>query len=390
LSQLLKSEQAAREEAEQAGRTKDEFLATLSHELRTPLNAIVGWSQLLRRDGRSDEDLEQGLETIERNARTQAQLIDDLLDMSRIVSGKLRLEVKPIDPAVFIDAAIETVQSAADAKKIRVEKVLDPRAGPVSGDPNRLQQVVWNLLSNAIKFTPHGGMIRISLTRLDFNVRLCIADNGVGMSAEFLPHVFERFRQADGSTTRRHTGLGLGLAIVKQLVELHGGEVSAESRGIGQGSTFTVTLPLDLGPNAAQAGEDAQADGLECNVSLAGVKVLAVDDEPDALQVVKRILQRCDAVVHTCNSAEAALAAVEQFIPDVIVSDIGMPETDGYQLLPLLKARLVRKVPAIALTAFARPEDRKRALLAGYRAHLAKPVEPAELVAMVASMTERK
>lgn len=392
LSQLLESEQSAREAAERAGRTKDEFLATLSHELRTPLNAIVGWSQMLRRPARTDEDLAQGLETIERNARLQAQLIDDLLDMSRIISGKLRLEMHPIDPVVFIEAAVQTVRTAADAKGIVLDKTLDPRAGPVSGDSNRLQQVVWNLLSNAIKFTPQGGRVSIVLERTGSQVRLCVSDTGVGIPADFLPHVFERFRQADASTTRRHGGLGLGLAIVKQLVELHGGQVKVDSRGLGQGSSFTVTLPLDMGSvNYTQRNHDDPSAGTtgQLDVSLAGLKVLAVDDEPDALNLVRRILQDCDAVVRTCSSAEEAMSAVVDFEPDILVSDIGMPDVDGYEFLRRLSRSLPRKLPAIALTAFARPEDGTRALLAGYQAHLVKPVQPRELVAMVSNISRQ-
>ena len=403
--------EAARDAAETANRLKDEFLATLSHELRTPLNAILGWATILRRGGAADaEDVEQGLETIERNARAQAQLIDDLLDMSRIISGKLRLDVQPVDPAAFIDAAVETVRPAAEAKDIRLQKLLDPLAGPVAGDPNRLQQVVWNLLSNAIKFTPKGGRVRVMLGRVNSHVEVVVTDSGQGISPEFLPHVFERFRQADATSTRRHGGLGLGLSIVKHLVELHGGTVRADSPGEGHGSTFTVTLPLTVihtragdermaprahpttprGP-AASSSAAAAAPDYEL-VPLGGLRVLAVDDEPDARELIRRLLGGCGAEVRTCASAAEALAALDAFAPDVLISDIGMPGTDGYDFLRQVRARTATvggRTPAIALTAFARSEDRTRALRAGYIAHVAKPVEPAELIATVASVAGR-
>ena len=398
---LLKSEQSARAEAERASRMKDEFLATLSHELRTPLNAILGWSHLLRRDGHNESDrdtLQEGLTVIERNARMQTQLIEDLLDMSRIISGKVRLDVQTVNPCAVIEAAIETVTPAAAAKGIRLQKVLDGSAGPISGDPNRLQQVVWNLLSNAIKFTPKGGRVQATLERVNSHIEITVTDTGNGIAPDFLPHVFERFRQADGSTTRRYGGLGLGLAIVKHLVELHGGNVRVKSPGEGQGSTFTVDLPLvvvhrEHTEEKRVHPRTPQFSPLEENcTSLQGLKVLVVDDEPDARSLIKRLLEECKAVVFTAGSAAEALPIIERDQPDVLLSDIGMPETDGYEFLRQVRAlgsERGGKLPAIALTAFARSEDRTRALLAGYLVHVAKPVEPHELIATVASVGGR-
>jgi hypothetical protein len=392
---LLFEERAAREEAERNNRMKDEFLATLSHELRTPLNAIVGWSELMKRT-QDKETLREGAEVIERNARVQTQLIEDLLDMSRIVSGKVRLDVQPINPAGFVDAAIETVVPAAKARNILLKTEIDQRAGTVLGDPGRLQQVIWNLLSNAIKFTPTGGSVRIELQRVPTGIEICVSDSGQGIEAKFLPHVFERFRQADASTARRHGGLGLGLAIVKQLVELHGGTVRAESPGSNQGATFFVDLPahstqatVTVAPGVP--AQDASASGAEAR-SLDGVSVLLVDDEPDARVVVSRLLQASGASVVSAGSGAEALALSGQQKHDILICDIGMPGMDGYELL-----RRMREdgdpnrghIPAIALTAFARSEDRTRALLAGFLMHVAKPVQPSELVATVASITSR-
>ena len=396
--QLLLSERAAREEAERAGQMKDEFLATLSHELRTPLNAILGWSQLIRR-GYDKETLEEGLDIIERNARIQAQLIEDLLDMSRIISGKLRLDVQSIDPVLFIDAALETVTPSAAAKGIRIVKVLDSIAGPIAGDANRLQQVVWNLLSNAVKFTDKGGRIQILLKRVNSHIDITVSDTGKGIEADFLPHIFERFRQADSSTTRRYGGLGLGLAIVKQLVELHGGTLSAASEGAGKGSTFTVTLPTQVMHGSTYTEWKASASKRQparlqfSKTELSGITVLVVDDERDARGLVKQVLEECGATVAIAESADEAFAMLQSVKPDVLLSDIGMPGIDGYELL-----RRVRelgneqggRVPAIALSAFARSEDRARALRAGYLVHVAKPVEPYELVSIVANVGGRK
>jgi PAS domain S-box-containing protein len=393
---LLESERAARGDAERANHIKDEFLATLSHELRTPLNAILGWAQLLTRATPDAEELKQGLETIERNARAQTQLIEDLLDMSRIISGKIRLDVRSIDPMACIEAAIETVRPAADAKSIRIMKVLDPQAGPVTGDANRLQQVFWNLLSNAIKFTPKGGKVEILLKRVNSHIEITVADTGQGIHPDFLPAVFDRFRQADASTTRTHGGLGLGLAIVKQLVELHGGTIEAKSAGPGQGSTFVVSLPVTivhsrLPVDAAARPAPIRAPQVDRDAeSLKGICVLVVDDEPDARALVKRILEECGAAVQTAGSAAEALEMLSDLRPDLVISDIGMPELDGYEFIRRVRALATgARMPAIALTAFARSEDRTRALRAGFVAHVAKPVEPAELVAAVASISGR-
>jgi signal transduction histidine kinase/ActR/RegA family two-component response regulator len=401
-TQLLASERAARSVAEHAGRMKDEFLATLSHELRTPLNAILGWSQLLRqmfRDGkREGSDLEQGLDTIERNARAQTQLIEDLLDMSRIISGKLRLDIQRIAPISFIEAAIQTIRPAADAKGIRIEKMLDPQVGPISGDPNRLQQVIWNLLSNSVKFTPKGGKLQVILERVNSHVEIRVADTGQGIKAEFLPYAFERFRQADATTTRRFGGLGLGLSLVKQLVELHGGSVSVLSAGEAKGATFVVHLPLMV----VHAGEEeaarlhpktpSEAPYPVRVATLAGVRVLVVDDEADARELIKRVLEGSEAQVFSASSANEALPIIEQARPHVLVSDIGMPEMDGYEFLQKVRALGSARggmIPAVALTAFARSEDRTRTLMAGYQVHISKPVEAAELVATVASAAGR-
>jgi len=394
---LLESERAARRDAERGSAMKDEFLATLSHELRTPLNAILGWSQMLRLPSMSEKDLQRGLEIIERNTRVQAQLIEDLLDMSRITSGKLRLDIQPVTPAAVVDAALETVRAGAEAKGIRLSSVLDSSAGPIMGDPNRLQQVVWNLLSNAIKFTGRNGRVQVRLQRVNSHVEISVTDTGLGIAPEFLPHVFDRFRQADASSTRASGGLGLGLAIVKQLVELHGGAVRATSPGLEAGSTFTVELPLiavqrDASDSrvhpAAQRIAALEFKGLD----LIGVKVLVVDDEEDARDLIARVLVECRAEVVTAGTAEETLAAVERVRPHVLVSDIGMPHVDGYQLLRLVRGLGLARgggLPAIALTAFARSEDRTRALHAGFLVHVSKPVEPAELMAAVASVVGR-
>lgn len=394
--ELLEAERAARMAAERASRMKDEFLATISHELRTPLNAILGWSQVLRSGHPRGADLQQGLEVIERNARVQTQIIEDLLDMSRIISGKIRLDVQRVDLLPVIENALETVRPAADARGVRLQPTLDPQAGPVSGDPSRLQQVFWNLLSNAIKFTPKGGRVQVLLERVNSHVEVSVIDTGVGIDPEFLPRLFERFTQADSSTTRHHGGLGIGLAIVKQLVELHGGTVRAKSAGEGQGATFVVLLPLTVVHPAPKQRRHPKAsdpeEAGECSPRLDGVAVLVVDDEPDARELVSRVLSDCGADVRTAGSAAEARAMLMAAKPAVLVSDIGMPGEDGHALI-----RQIRKdeggtgpgIPAIALTAYARSEDRQRAILSGYQMHIAKPVEPAELIAMVASLAGR-
>ncbi len=396
---LLDAERAARTEAERAGRLKDEFLATLSHELRTPLNAIVGWSVMLRGAKVDDADLAEGMDAIERNARVQAQLVEDLLDVSRIIAGKLRLDVQHVELAPVVDAAVMAVTPAANNKNVRIQKVLDPRVAAVWGDPSRLQQVLWNLLSNAIKFTPKGGRVQVSVSRINSHVDVAVTDSGMGIKPEFLPHVFDRFRQADASTTRKYGGLGLGLAIVRHLVELHGGTVEARSDGEGQGATFVVRLPLKAmdqpADAAAPAGGRRMAAGLgDCPDSppLTGLRVLAVDDEPDARHLVKRILEQCDAVVTTAESVADALAAMAANRFDVIVSDVGMPDQDGFDLIRQVRALPADaggRTPAVALTALARVEDRRRVLLAGFQIHVPKPVDPAELLAVVASVAGR-
>ena len=394
---LLESERAARSEAERGSAMKDEFLATLSHELRTPLNAILGWSQMLRLSTLSESDRQRGLEIIERNTRVQAQLIEDLLDMSRITSGKLRLDIQAMAPAAVVEAALDTVRAAADAKGIRLTSVLDPAAGPVVGDPNRLQQVVWNLLSNAIKFTGKNGRVQVRLQRVNSHIEISVTDTGIGIAPEFLPHVFERFRQADASSTRPAGGLGLGLAIVKQLVELHGGSVRVASPGGDRGATFTVELPLlavqrDRPDARRHPAAQAMAPLEFTRLDLAGIKVLVVDDEVDARDLIARVLAECRAEVFTAGTAEETLAAVDRVRPHVLVSDIGMPTVDGYELLRQVRALGLARgggVPAIALTAFARSEDRTHALHAGFVVHVSKPVEPAELMAAVASVVGR-
>ena len=391
-ARLLEAERAARLEIERISLVKDEFLATLSHELRTPLNAVLGWSGVLLSRAQ-DPEVQRGLETIARNARAQAQLIDDLLDMNRIVSGKIRLDVQRLDLATVVEAALDSVRPSAEAKSITVRRALDPSAGLVFGDPNRLQQVVWNLLTNAVKFTPKGGKIDVIVQRVDSHIQIDVRDSGMGISAQFLPHLFERFRQADSSTTRKYGGLGLGLSIVKQLVELHGGNVEAESAGEGQGATFTVALPLRAVRDSSPSGEHpttGRASPIRApEVSLAGFRILVVDDERDARELVKSVLAQAGAEVVAAASAGEGLACVQAHRLDVIVSDIGMPERDGYQFVrdvrELGSAR-GGKTPAIALTAFARSEDRTRAMLAGYQVHMSKPIEPQELVATIRSL----
>ncbi len=392
---LLVSEKEARERAERETRMKDEFLATLSHELRTPLNAILGWANILRSSS-SAEDIAEGVEVIERNARAQAAIIEDLLDMSRIISGKVRLEVRRMDLLAIIKTAIESVSPMAAAKGIAIASTLDEGAEWISGDPARVQQILWNLLTNALKFTPKGGSVEIAVERVESNIAIRVSDTGVGIAPDFLPHVFDRFRQADASTTRHHGGLGLGLAIVKNLVELHGGSVSAKSAGTNQGATFTIILPIVVAfdPSIEQtATTTASATEMPTNrADLTGLRVLVVDDEPDAREMVKRILSDRGAAVETAASSAEALHALPLVRPDVFITDIGMPDEDGYAVI-----RKVRElspsaggaVPAIALTAFARAEDRTRALTSGFQKHLSKPVDPAELVSIVAHLAGR-
>ncbi|MGN6370576.1 MAG: ATP-binding response regulator [Phycisphaerae bacterium] len=389
--QLLESERAARGDAERANRLKDEFLATVSHELRTPLNAILGWTQVLSRMANDPKEVREGAEIIERNARLQAQLIDDLLDMSRIISGKVRLDKRLIDPAAVVAAAIASVQPSAEAAGIRVEQHIE-RAGQVLADPGRFQQILWNFLSNAIKFTAAGGTISVSLRPAEGHIELRVADTGKGITPEFLPHVFERFRQADATTTRKFGGLGLGLAIVKHLVELHGGSISVASEGENRGATFTVLFPRVAPQEAGVPSDgDASARARHDHPDLAGVRILVVDDDDDARRLLRRLLVECHAEVTTAPSAREALQLVPTFRPDVLVSDIGMPEMDGYAFIDSVRSTVAdaEALPAIAVTAFARPEDRTRALRAGYQRHISKPVEPAEFLSMVAALAHR-
>ncbi|HEX8128615.1 MAG TPA: ATP-binding protein [Pyrinomonadaceae bacterium] len=385
--------------AEEANRTKDEFLATMSHELRTPMTAILGWAQLLRSHTLSEEDFQRALEIVERNAQAQNKLIDDLLDISRIITGKLRLDVCAVDLASVIASVVDALRPTAEARAIRLQTILDPQASLVSGDTDRLQQVVWNLLSNAIKFTPKGGSVQVRLERADSHIEIVVSDSGKGISPEFLPHVFDRFRQADGTSTRKHGGLGLGLSIVRQLVELHGGTVAAESEGEGQGTTFFVQLPQLITRTQADEAVPPRrhptvgGNGLsfDCPPSLEGLRVLIVDDEPNTRLLLRTVLERCGSKVETAGSVAEALAAFAQSKPDVIISDIGMPEEDGYELISKIRAAESGssggRVPAIALTAYARVEDRVRALNAGFQVHVPKPIEPVELLAVVASLT---
>ncbi len=397
--QLLASERAARSEAERVNRMKDEFLATLGHELRTPLNAILGWSELLRKYPVAQEKLRLGLETIERNARVQTALIEDLLDMSRIISGKVRLNVQSVDLGGVIEAAVETVRAAANAKTILLQVLLDADAPPIAADPNRLQQVIWNLLSNAIKYTPAGGRVRVLLEHSARNLEVSVSDTGEGIEPAFLPHVFERFRQFDGSTTRRHGGLGLGLAITQHLVELHGGTIRATSDGRAKGSTFSLTLPLKQAQTTGQATKPGRAENdrpvmqaTPSEFDLNGIKVLVVDDESDVRELVRQLLEGHGAAVLTAGSTAEALAIAATTSIGLLISDLGMPTEDGYDLIRKIRdlpAECGGRVPAIALTAYARSEDRTQALIAGFQMHLAKPVESKELLATVASLAGR-
>ena len=383
-------------EAQNANRVKDEFLAVLSHELRTPLNAILGYARMLRGKMLPEDQIDRGLETIERNSRWLTQIVDDVLDVSRIVSGKIRLDVQAIELPAIVDNAVATVQPAADAKQVRIQTLLDPRVGPISGDPDRLQQVVWNLMSNAVKFTPKGGRVQVRLERVNSHVELIVSDTGIGIHTDFLPLVFERFRQADSGATRASGGLGLGLAIVRHLVEMHGGTVHAASEGEGKGATFTLRLPLMIvKPATAEKRTHPlteRQNPLQALGDLRGVRVLAVDDEPDALRLLKDVLEAAGANVTTASSAHAALDAAAAAKPEVMIADIGMPEVDGYDLIRAIRSSpdpALRDLPAAALTAFARSEDRTKALQSGFEMHLAKPVDPGELVASVATLVRR-
>jgi CheY-like chemotaxis protein/two-component sensor histidine kinase len=390
-------EQAARAEAEAANRLKDEFLATLSHELRTPLTAILGWAKLLADGQITEGKAADAFAAIYRNARSQAQLIDDLLDVSRVITGKLRIEVITVNLAAVVQAAASVVRPAAEAKRVGLNVHVEAGAATIDGDPARLQQVVWNLLSNAVKFTPSGGRVEVRVRRAGSQTEVAVSDTGQGIEPEFLPHVFERFRQADMGTTRRHGGLGLGLAIVRHLVELHDGTVTAESGGQGRGSTFKVRLPVravrGAGQPAACAEQPARTGGgfeaPAATPTLEGVKVLVVDDEADARRLLTEVLSSRGAEVLTAASADAALELLQTWRPHVLLSDIGMPDGDGYELIQRVRGLPEGRggrTPAAALTAYAGPGDRERALSSGFQLHVAKPVEPAELTAAVASL----
>ncbi|HEY7449966.1 MAG TPA: PAS domain S-box protein [Vicinamibacterales bacterium] len=383
--------------AREADRLKDEFLAVLSHELRTPLNAILGYARLLRGGVLTAEKAERGIETLERNATSLTQIVEDVLDVSRIVSGKIRLDVQPVELALVVHNAVATVQPAADAKGIRVQAIVDPRVGPISGDPDRLQQVVWNLLSNAVKFTPKGGRIQVRLERVNSHVELVVSDTGLGIRRDFLPYVFERFRQAEAGTTRKIGGLGLGLSIVRHIVEMHGGTVKASSDGEGKGATFRVRLPLMIVHHEGLAGlrehpRTERMSPLSGLQDLKGIRILAIDDEEDALALLRVVLESAGAEVTTLSSAAVALEQIDAVKPDVLVVDLGMPLMDGFTFIARLRSSsspAVQNIPAAALTAFARSEDRTKALRNGFQIHLAKPIDPGELVAAVSALAKR-
>ncbi|WP_395736831.1 ATP-binding protein [Prosthecobacter sp.] len=385
---------AAMQEAEVQGRMKDEFLATLSHELRTPLQSILGWTQILLSGHCDPEELRQGIEVIDRNAHAQCRIIDDLLDMNRILSGKVRLEVQRVELIPLLEDAIENARPSATAKNLRLQSVFDPAAQPVFGDPNRLQQIFWNLVNNAIKFTPSGGRIQVLLARVHSHLEIRVTDTGIGIDPEFLPHVFERFRQADASSTRRQGGLGLGLAIVKHLAELHGGTMKASSGGKNQGSTFTLMLPMVV-IQPETVSERSHPSSTDRSVSVGDapnldqVRVMVVDDEEDSRNLLKMMLTKAGAVVTTASSVQQALDLWTDTMPNVLISDIGMPDRDGYSLIRDIRQLPASKggnIPAIALTAYTRTEDRIKAIAAGFQMHIAKPADAVELMTMVASL----
>ena len=389
----------AYERANEASRLKDEFLATLSHELRTPLNAVLGYARMMRTQTLPPDKAKPAWEVVERNATSLQQIIEDVLDVSRIVAGRLRLSVEPVDLPAILRDAIATVMPAADAKGVRVETVIEPLAVPVSGDASRLQQVVWNLLSNAIKFTPRGGKVQLRLARVDSHVEVVVSDTGRGIAAEFLPYVFERFRQADATFSREHGGLGLGLAIAKQLAELHGGTITASSGGLGAGATFTLRLPLMIvHQQASEAARpqhpnaDRTAPELEPAPRIDGVRVLAVDDEPDSLGLLRTVLEAAGASVRTARTGAEALDAIRAERPDVLVADIGMPGMDGLQVIRTIRQmeEPFRSTPAAALTAYARSQDRITSLASGFQMHLAKPIDPLELIVAIATLAPRR
>jgi signal transduction histidine kinase/ActR/RegA family two-component response regulator len=393
---LMTSEQAARARAEAASRAKDEFLATVSHELRTPLNAILGWAAMLEDTGIEDSRTAKGIHSIYRNTRALAQLVDDLLDVSRMISGKMRLDVSPIDFGDVIHAAVEAVLPAASAKDISIEVQVEPAARAIVGDPVRLQQAVWNLLSNAVKFTPSGGRVHVQARAENGQTELMVIDTGVGIDAAFLPYVFDPFRQADASSTRAHSGLGLGLAIVRHLIELHGGTVSAESDGRDAGSRFLIRLPRAAVPvNSPDRDRRQGTAGFQEAASLAavrldGVRVMVVDDDRESCEVMREALQGVGASVQIATSVDEAVTTLSNFTPDVVLSDLAMPGRDGFGVLTAVRAITQRRIPVIAVTAYARAEDRERVMTAGFDDYLAKPVAPMALAAAVATHAVRR
>jgi signal transduction histidine kinase/CheY-like chemotaxis protein len=382
---------------QEASRLKDEFLASLSHELRTPLNAILGYARMLRSGVIAPDKTQKAVQTIERNATSLTQIVEDVLDISRIVSGKIRLNVQSVELPNIVRNAIDALAPAADAKGVRVETVIDPEAAPISGDPERLQQVLWNLLSNAVKFTNRGGKVQVRLERVNSHVEVTVSDTGIGIAPEFLPHVFERFRQADAGITRERGGLGLGLSIARQLTEMHGGTIDVSSAGLGRGTTFRVTIPLmivhSIREELPRVHPRSGSSSVEVTIAdLHGVHVLTVDDEPDALALVCEVLEAAGARTTTAKSAEEAIDKLVAEVPDVVVADLGMPRVNGFEFIDRLRHHVnprVREVPAAALTAYARSEDRMKALRAGFQIHLAKPIDPAELITTVAALAKR-
>ncbi|MEC4879873.1 MAG: response regulator [Scytonema sp. PMC 1070.18] len=383
---LLEQERAARTAAETANRVKDEFLAVLSHELRTPLNAIVGWIKLIQKGNLSSTILQRALDSIERNAAAQTQLIEDLLDISRIIRGQTNLNIQPVNIIALIRDTIETLSPAAAAKSIQIDLAVATMSKGILADPNRLQQVFWNLLSNAIKFTSPSGKVTVQVNLIDSHLQIQVADSGIGIAPEFLPHVFEYFRQADGSTTRSHSGLGLGLAITRHLVELHGGTIHADSPGLGHGSTFTIMLPMRVTP----ANHELSHKQLTTDLNLQGVKAMIVDDDTDARELMTFVLEQQGARVQSAGNVQEALSLLKDFQPDVLISDIGMPDEDGYTFLQTVRSLSnpqLCNIPAVALTAYAREEDRQRAFEVGYQTHLAKPFDPSEVVYVIYQLT---
>jgi PAS domain S-box-containing protein len=394
---IMAREEAARRTAEEANRLKDDFLATVSHELRNPLNSIVGWAGLLRAGKLDEKTVVRAVDAILRGAQAQDQIISDLLDVARIVNGRLRLDIRPVQLVEVLESAIDAVRPAAEAKQIRLQTLLDPAASPLAGDPDRLRQVLWNLLSNAVKFTSKNGRIQVVSQRINSHIEVIVSDTGIGIEPELLPHVFDRFRQGDSGSNRQSSGLGLGLAIVRNLVELHGGTVRAESKGRGQGATFIVRLPTLIALSAGDAEERVhpaveEITPAEAGPSLLNLRILVVDDEAGAREVAAMILAQAQAEVRTAESAREALQMLDQWQPDVLVADIGMPDVDGYEFIRQVRARSPQSggaVPAAALTAYARTQDRVRVLSEGYQMHVPKPIQPGELVTVVASLAKR-